>query len=171
MKILRKTESWKRFIVKMGVALILIFLFWSFFIERYRIGIDSQMDKCLPGYSVYLIDLKDRAPKKGEVFAFAARGMEPFFEDGTQIVKILTGMPGDTVEINQDLHVMVNKEIVGLGMDYAEQLQLQLDKFIGKAVLSEGNYWFMGKTRRSFDSRYWGTVKEEQILGRAYALF
>jgi len=29
----------------------------------------------------------------------------------------------------------------------------------------------MGQTLDSFDSRYWGYVREEQVIGRAYALW
>jgi conjugal transfer pilin signal peptidase TrbI len=31
-------------------------------------------------------------------------------------------------------------------------------------------YWVMGDQPKSFDSRYWGVVYQQQIIGKAYAL-
>ncbi|MDX7527058.1 S26 family signal peptidase, partial [Enterobacter hormaechei] len=32
-------------------------------------------------------------------------------------------------------------------------------------------YWFSGEAATSFDSRYWNSVKREQIVGRAWPLW
>ncbi|WP_449357414.1 S26 family signal peptidase [Alishewanella longhuensis] len=31
-------------------------------------------------------------------------------------------------------------------------------------------FFMMGETITSYDSRYWGTVKQEDIIGKAYAI-
>ena len=52
-----KKESWKRFGVKAGVTLLVLWAAGAAFASRYRIGIDPQQEKCLPGYTFFLIDL------------------------------------------------------------------------------------------------------------------
>ncbi len=87
------------------------------------------------------------------------------------MVKILTGMPGiksrSTISGRSPSMVMSSGE----GLQLAGKLHLPESHFYGKATLKENNYWFMGKSLFSFDSRYWGTVKNDQIIGRAYPLF
>lgn len=97
-----KKESWKRFGVKAGVTLVVLWAAGAAFASRYRIGIDPQQEKCLPGYTFFLIDLNDQTLERGAVYAFQAKNMQPFYKDGTRMVKILTGMPGDKVEINEN---------------------------------------------------------------------
>ncbi|EBE7258282.1 S26 family signal peptidase, partial [Salmonella enterica] len=46
-----KKESWKRFGVKAGVTLVVLWAAGAAFASRYRIGIDPQQEKCLPGYT------------------------------------------------------------------------------------------------------------------------
>lgn len=178
MVLFRKKEGWGRFGLKAGASLLILWMAGSAFAGRYRIGIDEQLSKCLPGYTFFLVDLKDQSLERGGIYAFEARGMSPIYEDGTQMVKVLAGLPGDTVEIGPSETewgvmptVQVNGEHVGFGLDLAHRLEQPEEKFYGKSVLQEGNYWFMGKSPVSFDSRYWGTVADEQIIGRTYPLF
>lgn len=171
MSLIRRHESWRRFALKALLTLAILWLAGSAFASRYRIGFDPQEVKCLPGYSVYLIDLKDRELQRDAVYAFSARGLDPLFKDGTQMVKILRGLPGDTVEVTEQHRVLVNGSLVGEGLYLAERLKVPESRFYGRATLGEDNYWFMGTSPLSFDSRYWGTVKHEQVIGRAYPLF
>ncbi|EOV3324681.1 MULTISPECIES: S26 family signal peptidase [Edwardsiella] len=166
-----KKEPWVYFSLKAGIVIVAILLAGSMFANRYRIGIDPQKEKCLPGYTFFLVDLQDKEMERGAVYAFHAKNMEPFYKDGTRMIKILSGMPGDIVEINDDWLIKVNGDVVGEGLQLAKRLQRQESSFYGKAKLSDGSYWFMGKSPFSFDSRYWGTVKNDQIIGRAYPLF
>ncbi len=158
-----KKMSWTRFWCQATLILALLWLAGHAFASRYRIGVDEQKEKCLPGYSVYLIDLKDKNLKRGHLYAFSFQGK--------QMLKILTAIPNDKVEIDHTQKITVNGKVVGEGLYLADQLGYPDNHFYGKTVLKEGHYWFMGKSFNSFDSRYWGAVKEDQIIGRAYALF
>lgn len=170
MKLLVKKESWRRFGFKAALVTVALWVAGAAFADRYRFGIDKQIEKCIPGYSVYIIDRKDTALKKDAIYAFSARGLDPLYEDGTQMVKYLRGMPGDQVKVTPD-EVLINGAVLGRGLVHAETLNLTADSFTGEATLKDGNFWFMGTSDLSFDSRYWGTVKNDQILGRAYPLF
>lgn len=170
MKIFVKRESWPKFLIKMAIVFALIYTAGIAFASRYRIGIDSQIVKCIPGYSLYLIDKKDTTIQRDKIFLFKAKGLNPFYEDDTDMVKYLRGLPGDTVEIQKNLNIYVNGNYFGYGLVHAETLGTPKESLIGKSKLKKDSYWFMGTSNQSFDSRYWGTVKYDQIVGRAYPL-
>jgi conjugal transfer pilin signal peptidase TrbI len=137
---------------------------------RYRLGIDWQTDRCLPDTSVYLIDRWNRVPLKEGLYAFEARGLTPWYADGTRMLKRLTGMPGEVVEVNHH-GIQVETRQIGEGLVLAAQLGQPPEAFHRTHILDEGQYWFSGDAPTSFDSRYWGPVSGEQLLGRAWPLW
>lgn len=169
--LVRRREPWGLYAAKACLLMIAMCLAGFYVAGRYRLGVDSQVEKCLPGYTFFLVDRWDRALTKGLVYSFHARGMEPFFADGTRMVKILRGVPGDAVEIDAAAVVRINGQEVGRGLPLAAALGASDSQFKGHTTLGEGRLWFMGENPLSFDSRYWGTVQKEQVIGRAYPLF
>jgi len=164
-----KKQPYTKLFMKMGLITAALFVGGSLFLSRYTFGYDGQIYKCIPGYSVYLIDKKDVELVKGKTYAFTANGTEPLIKNGTILVKFLRGMPGDHVEIKADTKIYVNGEMTGGGLRYAEKLGASEEDFIGKAVIN--GLWFMGTSTYSFDSRYWGVAEQEQVIGRAYPIF
>ena len=161
------------FLIK-GILIVLV-LYWcgTQFFETRRIGIDTQKSPCIPGTRIYLIDLIDKRLIKGNIYQFKSKDLQPIYEKGTKLVKYLRGEPGDTVKIDQYGMQFINNKSLGLGgLAYGEKnLGIDINNFIGEKVLSDEEYWFVGSTHRSFDSRYWGTVKHEDIIGRAHPVF
>lgn len=151
--------------------MLLITAFWLWFMSRYGIGVDSQLVKCIPGYTVYLIDKKDKSLVKGEISVFLSRGLGSVYEDGTKLVKYLRGEPGDLIEIKKDQNIYVNGVIRGHGLPHSDMLNTSSNSYLGSRTLNADEYWVMGISDRSFDSRYWGSVKSEQVYGKAYPLF
>jgi conjugal transfer pilin signal peptidase TrbI len=137
---------------------------------RYRIGIDTQQERCLPDTTVYLIDLWNKEPVKDGLYAFHSKGLAPLYNDGTRMLKRLTGMPGDEVNVTPE-HVLVNGAEVSTGMALAQRLGVAESQFSRSLTLQENEYWFSGEAATSFDSRYWNAVKREQIVGRAWPLW
>lgn len=160
-----------RFLAKAALLLAVILVGGYWFTQNYRIGIDPQLEKCIPGYTFYLIDLNDKHVERGKTFAFRSKGVEPLFTDGTWMVKFVRGMPGDRIEIDAEHNVRVNDDVLSRGLFLSRELRVDPAKFLGSTTLKEREFWFMGLTDRSFDSRYWGVVHENQIIGRAYPLF
>lgn len=168
-RFIKKEKPYGPLFLKMILIAALIIAGGALFLSRFQFGYDGQLYKCIPGYSVYLIDKMDLELTKGKVYAFSASGTEPLIKNGTILVKYLRGIEGDEVEIQPDTRIYINGEMVGGGLRYADKLGAKKDDFIGKAVLQ--GLWFMGTSSYSFDSRYWGTATEEQVIGRAYPLF
>jgi V/A-type H+-transporting ATPase subunit I len=137
---------------------------------RYRIGIDTQQERCLPDTTVYLIDLWNKELVKDGLYAFHSKGLAPLYNDGTRMLKRLTGMPGDEVKVTPE-HVLVNGTEVSTGMALAQRLGVAETEFSRSLTLQENEYWFSGEAATSFDSRYWNAVKREQIVGRAWPLW
>lgn len=162
----------KAFWLKAGVLLAIVGTAGTWFSANYRIVIDPQKNPSL-ARRVLIVDLKDRTPVRDGVFAFHTRRTAPVFEEGTLFAKVMRGMPGDRVEVTKDFRILVN------GIELARGLPLYRDvpadmlrrKFSGAKTLGEGEYWMLGTTPGSFDSRYWGVMKDDQIVGRAYPLF
>ena len=165
-----KIQPYKRFSAKAIVFLALLGLVALFF-TRFTIVFDPQDNRCLPDHWVYLIDKSNKHLEAGKPYAFAAKNLEPIFPDDTKILKILKGMPGDSVEIDALERVTINGKLVAEGLPLAADLDKPKALFVGKGNLPANSYWFMGESEKSFDSRYWGTVTNEQIIGRAYPMF
>lgn len=170
-KFVTKNQPWSYFFTKLSILILLMFVLGCGFINRYKIGIDPQNERCLPNNSIYLIDLKDLKLERNATYAFHAKGLNPLFKDGTRMLKILVGLPGDTVEINKNLEIRVNGKVITSGLQQAERIGRSKDSFIGKAVLKDNELWFLGESLNSFDSRYWGAAKTNQLIGRAYAIY
>lgn len=107
--------------------------------------------------------------KKGAIYSFHAKNLQPLYKDGTRMVKILAGMPGDVVEVDQSWNTTVNggrssgrgsSSLVGcISMRASFTVSGHTD---GRTLLA------YGEEPIQFRSRYWGTVNDEQIIGRAY---
>lgn len=164
-------QSWKLFFAKLLIMIFVSVTFVVVFFKNYQLGIDPQSRQCLPDHSFYLISYDKSDLITGQIYAFKSKNMQPFFEDNTTVIKVLVAKPGDTVEVNSSLEILVNNIVVSSGFMLAEKLAIDTSNFIGKKKLESDEYWFLGKTEDSFDSRYWGSVKYEQIIGKTYPIF
>jgi signal peptidase I len=130
-------------------------------------------------------------PARGEVVVFFAP------HDGTRMVKRVAGVPGDTVELRDEV-LVVNGRPVKYGPPDLAALRdpsparraghafatetpaggsphpLMLTpgsparRTFGPVVVPPGKYLMLGDNRdNSLDSRYWGLVDEADVVGRA----
>lgn len=131
-------------------------------------------------------------PARGDITVFFSP------QDGTRLVKRVIGLPGDTVEmrndvlylnglaqrytvrdarpfqrdISEDQHPIVAVEHLDAGDHYVMALpgRAALRTF-GPYQVPAGHYFMMGDSRdNSNDSRFYGPVPREQIVGRASAV-
>lgn len=101
-------------------------------------------------------------PKRNDVVVFKyPKDTKKFF------IKRIIGLPGETVDINGEEVTIINKENkegFKLDQSYVENKS----NTTGHYVLEEDEYFVMGDNRSaSSDSRYWGPVKENLLVGRA----
>lgn len=99
-----------------------------------------------------------RPPERGDVIVF--RSSIPPYED---FVKRVIGLPGDTVALNEGI-VYIN----GAPLDEPYVIN-SFPERRNQIVVGPGLYYVLGDNRgRSDDSRHWGLVPEEDIIGRAW---
>jgi conjugal transfer pilin signal peptidase TrbI len=169
--LIKKNESWTRFFVKVTLLLTALILTGLAFTSRYIIVVDPQQVRCITGYIIYLVDKKDIELQRGRLYMFLSKDLTPIYDEGTKMLKYLRALPGDVVEIEQKEQIIINGKVIERGLSLAqEKLGQPASNFQGKTTLVGDQYWFLGTSSKSFDSRYWGAVKRESIIGRAYPL-
>lgn len=130
-------------------------------------------------------------PQRGDIVVFYS----PY--DGTRLVKRVIGLPGDTIELRNEQLIINGKPVNYAGLSAKVSLQLPLGEQLrsvfatenlpghshavmaipgipnakrsfGPVHVPEGSYFMMGDNRDdSFDSRYYGVVTRDRIVGKA----
>ncbi len=159
-------------LVAIGVAL----LVQAFLVKPYRIPSESMQDTLLIGDRVLVdrVSWRFGEPERGDIVVFHP----PF--GGNVLIKRVVGMPGDELSV-RDNRLFVN----GTPMDepyvltgpagpvpteaFANGLPWGLEE---SYVVPSGSYFMMGDNRtNSGDSREFGPVTRDQLVGQAFALY
>ena len=105
------------------------------------------------------------APDRGDVIIF-----EPPFANRADLIKRVIGVPGDHVVV-RDGKVMVNGQVVDESY-LPSSLRTSCGGQWCDVTLGPGEFYVMGDNRpRSSDSRLWGPVKSDQVIGKAWLVF
>jgi signal peptidase I len=118
-------------------------------------------------------------PERGDIVVFEF----PDDEDKSwwkrrDFIKRIIGLPGDTVEI-RDKKLYVNGERYAIDQEVHKEsgtispgsMPYPQDRrdYMPAVTVPEGHYFVLGDNRdRSYDSRFWGFVPEENIKGQAF---
>lgn len=148
----------------------------------------------LPVLNTKIVELGE--PKRGDVMVFRFPGYAPNDPDkGIDYIKRVIGLPGDVITVQDNRVTLNGKDLAytpvgayvgsgsGLNMTGSNlieealpgkphtMLELPGDSYErknGTWTVEPGHYFVMGDNRdNSADSRYWGLVPEENIVGRA----
>lgn len=181
-------KSFRDTIEAVVVALLLAFVIRAFVVQAFKIPSGSMLDTLQIGdhllvtkfaYDVRLpstifLDTTDGKvlyrtgdPERGDIIVFK------FPEDENKdFIKRVIGLPGETLEI-RDQRVYIN----GAPIDEPYVLHTKFgsmpirDNF-GPYTVPEDQYFVMGDNRDgSYDSRWWGPVKREKIVGKALVIY
>lgn len=162
----------KSFAVPISVFLLVWGAFFFLFAQRFTIGVNQADVSCLQ-VNVLLVDTSDTQVEQGELVLIRYHKNLMHLEKGARIGKLVAGVPGDEITFSQDM-LLVN------GMPFTQvssmrpllnYLQTKITDYQTTYKLADDEYFLVGDTIQSFDSRYWGPVKATQIIGQAYAIF
>lgn len=182
----KKTTTVKEFIKEtlyiVVLSLVIVLPIRMFIAQPYIVS-GASMDNTFQNGNYLIVDelsFRFEKPKRGEVIVFKTppAGLELQQLPVTKTVyyiKRIIGLPGETVEINGDEVKIYNKENPD-GMVLSEPY-VYIDKLIPsqfsnlklKVTLKDNEYFVMGDNRHnSSDSRLWGVLPAENIVGRTY---
>ena len=197
--VVKQEEGGIEFVGSLAPVLGLVLLLRSFVVEPFQIPSQSMLptlkvgDFILVSKSTYgirlpvlrtkLVDIS--SPKRGDVMVFFPPHEDRYF------IKRVVGLPGDKVQVLDGVLFINGEQMEQVFMPeeatsarsvvMTENLigsQHLIQKRISPTRLSQsyssmvpvGHYFMMGDNRdNSSDSRVWGPVPEERIVGKAFA--
>jgi signal peptidase I len=154
-------------IIRFAIIALLIVVPVRFFIAQPFIVSGASMEDTFQSGEYLIVDQVSyyfNEPSRGDVVIFRyPRDPSKFF------IKRIIGLPGDTVEIKDGLVTIKNPEHE-LGFQLNEPYITDMPKAAPfSETLGEREYFVMGDNRdESSDSRSWGVLQEERIVGRAW---
>ena len=147
-------------IALMIVAPIRLFVFQPFFVKG------QSMEPNFHNSDYLIIDeltYRFSAPERGDVVVFKYP-----HNPSQKYIKRIIGLPDETIEI-QNNQIIISKYLDTMVLDESEYLAASVSTSGDmRIVLGEDEYFVMGDNRiASSDSRKWGALPEDNIIGRA----
>ncbi|MFA5110213.1 MAG: signal peptidase I [Desulfobaccales bacterium] len=189
-RLVRVKRPWPVFIGQCLALLAVAYTLGWWFSNLYEFGI-AQGKPCMLG-RVYFIErrVEGRMPPdfhRGDLIVFRTdKRTAPYYQPGTRFVKVVRGLPGDRVHIDSAGKVEITgedyrfenalesqvvdllvKESAGNGTGYP----LKTGDFAVDYTIPAGGYFAMGTLPDSYDSRYWGLVMIDQVVGKGLAVW
>lgn len=151
-------------------AIVLIILFEGV-ISHWRVGLNTQEIKCLPGTAFLVKQTPPDEILRGQIIAYRSSGLTPFLEDGRSVAKIVAALPGDTVVVDAE-GIAINGKYWGpLNKTVLDKSGRSVESVSKSYVVGKGELLLLGTLPRSYDGRYWGTIKTNQVIGKAWRLW
>tara|TARA_A100001015_G_C14937376_1_gene691045 strand:- start:842 stop:1429 length:588 start_codon:yes stop_codon:yes gene_type:complete len=165
---LKKENYWFHFIVDwietIVVALVLALLIRHFIIMTSIVPTGSMIptfkinDRLFVNKFIY----RFTTPERGDIVVFKSPK-----KDKNDYVKRCIGLPGDTIEIKKGI-VYINQLPLSLP---GVNIQRDYD-YKSEITVPDNQYYVLGDNRaNSLDSRYWGFVPKENLVGKALFTF
>jgi signal peptidase I len=173
-----KKDAAREWVKSILIALVLALATRATVVQAFRIPTSSMeetllvgdfllVNKFLYGAKIPFTNFrlpKIRDPKRGDIIVFR----HP--TEGKDFIKRCVGLPGDTVEIRNDV-VYVNGGAVDEPYKILHGFSRSMSNF-GPIVVPEGHLFMLGDNRHnSYDSRSWGPLDERNIKGKAMVIY
>ncbi len=147
-----------------AIAILLAVIIRTFVFQPFYIPSESMVPSLLVGDRIIVSKLNYHfsEPKRGDVMVFKFP-----LDPSRDFVKRTIGVGGESLSIrNSQLYVngqLVQEDYLPEGLTFAD---------FGPVEVPRGNYFMMGDNRNnSDDSRVWGALPEENIIGKAVLIY
>lgn len=144
------------------IIILTIILVRLFIVTPVRVDGPSMNDTLHDG-DILLLDKYDNKYERFEIVVFNY--------NGERLIKRVIGLPGEVISYkNNKLYINGNEIEDNYGLGYTEDFEL---KDLNLTKIPDNEYLVMGDNRNdSLDSRYFGTISKDKILGSVkYRLF
>lgn len=150
------------------LTVVLVGLYFVF-LARFQLGFDLQSIRCLP-FQVWITNTADHRVARGDYVEFRAdERVSRFFQPGSRFLKEVIAEPGDHVVVKEGVVIVNARPLAELNL--AQTIGKPPSAFDRDFIVPKGHYWVMGTHPYSYDSRYWGTVNQRQIIGQSYPVW
>jgi signal peptidase I len=162
------------------IALLIALFARAFVVQAFKIPSESMkptllvgdhllVNKFIYGIRIPLIGkkfLQFSEPQRGDVIVFIFPG-----DRSKDYIKRVIGLPGDTAEI-RDRKIYINDTLIEDPWGVYSPLGPQNPQNYGPKVVPPDSLFVMGDNRdNSLDSRVWGFVPLDDVLGKAFILY
>jgi signal peptidase I len=158
-----------REVIETIVLTVLMFLVIRFAVQNFNIE-GHSMEPSLHDQELILVDKWTylfRAPTHGDVIVFIAPP-----QPSQDYIKRVIAVPGDVITIQNTMVIVDGVTLKETYVDPKNQGNMFSDKIIRNMVVPPNDYFVLGDNRMgSSDSREWGFVPKQNIIGRAAIVY
>lgn len=155
------------------VAFVIAMIIRTFFIQAFKIPSGSMLETLQIGDHILVnkVSYVISEPQVNDIVVF-----EFPIDPGKDFIKRVIGVPGDKIKI-VDKVLYRNGEKVDspfaiFGSNIILPASVSPRDNVAEFTVPQGLYFVMGDNRDySFDSRFWGFVKKDAIIGRAFIIY
>jgi len=175
----------REYIESLVIAALIALIVRSFVVQAFKIPSSSMEPTLLVGdhllvnrlsYEVKvpfsdIVIFQVGTPERGDVIVFRYP-----VDRSKDFIKRVIGREGDVVEIRDKVIYLNSQKMPDPHAYFAEKTLIpgffsQRDNF-GPVTVPKGSYFVMGDNRdRSLDGRFWGFVKNEDLVGKALIIY
>jgi conjugal transfer pilin signal peptidase TrbI len=133
---------------------------------------DPHAVHCLPElHLALLVHNQPSTVARGDYLFWRASSISALsYVTDDYVLKRVAGVPGDKLDI-RDSKVFVNGVLVAEGLEDAVLVKHRAADFERTEVIPPGRYFMVGTARMSNDSRYWGYLPHDAIVGKGYRIY
>lgn len=164
-----KGTSFGKELLHFALILIFIVLPIRLFVAQPFVVVGTSMEPAFLNNDYLIVDeisYRIQDPKRGDVIVFKYPGSTE--EEQKYFIKRVIGLPGETIDIHDGTVTVINKSTPN-GFQLNETYITEKPTNTIKVTLLNDQYFVMGDNRSvSFDSRSWGPLDRDAIVGKAF---
>jgi signal peptidase I len=156
------------FIETIVTALVIFVIIYLFLFQPHQVKGNSMQPNFENGEYLLTnkITYRFHPPKRGDIVIFKAPPKQNY-----DYIKRVVGLPGEKISLKNG-QFFINDSLLDEGPYLPDNAYIQGGQFLaegGEMVIPEKQYFVIGDNRaHSSDSREWGYISQEDIIGRAW---